>query len=129
MALVQAWDNMMHAVHLETGESLFKTFTGRPLWAVAGLDDSTWSSPAIARLRGRWMAFAGSYDGKLRAVPLDEEGRRPKDGRSNLWFWLSFPLALIPLAAVAILLSAHERRQRLRRRRSQTRSTASGPAT
>jgi outer membrane protein assembly factor BamB len=129
MALVSAWDDRLHAVTLRDGKPAFQTFTGRPLWTVAGLDESNWSSPVAARVNGAWMAFVGSYDGTLRGLPLDASGRTPAPLRSNLWFWLSFPIALVPLGALAVLLTRLERgRQRRRRQKSQATSTSSGTA-
>ena len=129
MALAAAWDHTLHAVSLRDGRLLFQTFTGRPLWTVAGLDESNWSSPVAACLNGSWVAFIGSYDGTLRAHPLDDAGRAPPPLRSNLWFWLSFPIALVPLGALAALLTRVEReRQRRRRQTSQATTTSSGTA-
>ena len=94
---------------------------------MAGLDESNWSSPVAARLNGSWVAFVGSYDGTLRGLPLDEPGRTPPPLRSNLWFWLSFPITLVPVGALAVLLTRLERtRQRRRRQTSQAASTSSG---
>jgi hypothetical protein len=58
------------------------------------------------------MAFVGSYDGTLRALPLEAEERSAPELRSNLWFWLSFPIVLVPFAGLAILLTQRERRRR-----------------
>jgi outer membrane protein assembly factor BamB len=127
MALAAAWDHTLHAVSLLDGRLLFQTFTGRPLWTVAGLDESNWSSPAVARVNGAWMAFVGSYDGTLRGLPLDEAGRAPAPLRSNLWFWLSFPITLVPLAGLVVLLTRLER-QRRRRQTSQATTSSSGTA-
>jgi eukaryotic-like serine/threonine-protein kinase len=112
MVLYLAWDHMLHATELETGQPIFSAFTGRPLWSVAGMDDSNWASPAAARIRGRWMAYVGSYDGTLRALPLEADERAAPELRSNRWFWLSFPLFLLPTAALALLLTRRERRRR-----------------
>jgi outer membrane protein assembly factor BamB len=111
MVLSMAWDHMLHASDLEHGRPMFSAFTGRPLWNVGGMDDSNWSSPAAGRIRGRWMAFVGSYDGTLHALPLEADERSAPELRSNLWFWLSFPIFLLPIAAVAILLTQRERRR------------------
>lgn len=111
MVLSMAWDHMLHASELSAGRPLFSAYIGRPLWNVAGMDDSNWSSPAAARIAGHWMAFVGSYDGSLRALPLDAAQRAAPELRSNLWFWLSFPLFLGPCAALAILLTRRERRR------------------
>ena len=110
MVLFTAWDHMLHASDLASGRPLFSAFTGRPLWNVAGMDDSNWASPAAGRIRGRWMAFVGSYDGTLRALPLEADERSAPELRSNLWFWLSFPMFLLPTAGVALLLTYRERR-------------------
>ncbi len=111
MVLSMAWDHMLHANQLSRGEPLFSSFTGRPLWNVAGMDDSNWSSPVAGRIRGRWMAFVGSYDGTFRALPLEADERAAPELRSNVWFWLSFPLFLCPLAGLAILLTRWDRRR------------------
>ncbi len=113
MVLSMAWDHMLHANALDRGRPIFSAFTGRPLWNVGGMDDSNWSSPAAGRIHGHWMAFVGSYDGTLRALPLGAHERSAPELRSNLWFWLSFPIFLVPIAAVAILLTRRERRRRL----------------
>jgi eukaryotic-like serine/threonine-protein kinase len=114
MVLALGWDHMLHAVSLENGSSLFSAFTGRPLWNVAGMDDSNWSSPSAARIDGSWMAYVGSYDGTLRSLPLGESDRAAPALRSNKWFYLSFPLVLIPFFSLAIVLTARERRRQSR---------------
>jgi hypothetical protein len=114
MVLSLAWDHMLHASQLSRGTPLFAAYTGRPLWNVGGMDDSNWSSPAAARIHGRWMAFVGSYDGTLRALPLEADERSAPELRSNFWFWLSFPLFLGPLAGFTILLTRWDRRRRHR---------------
>ena len=111
MVLVLGWDHMLHAIAEKNGEPLFSAFTGRPLWNVAGMDDSNWSSPVAGRIGDRWMAFVGSYDGTLRALPLGEADRAAPALRSNRWFWLSFPLVLIPFLALALGLTGRERRR------------------
>lgn len=111
MVLFSAWDHMLHAVPLRGGAPLFTAFTGRPQWNVAGMDDSNWASPAVARIRGRAMVFVGSYDGSLRALPLDSDERAAPELRSNVAFWLSFPMFLLPTAALAWLLTWWERRR------------------
>jgi len=78
------------------------------------MDDSNWSSPAAARLHGRSMAFVGSYDGTLRSLPLDAAERSAPELRSNVWFWLSFPLFLLPTVGIAVLLTRRERRKAAR---------------
>jgi eukaryotic-like serine/threonine-protein kinase len=112
MVLGMAWDHMLHVIDLHRGEDIFAAFTGRPLWNVGGMDDSNWSSPASGRIRGRWMAFVGSYDGTLRALPLEADERAAPELRSNVMFWLSFPIFLIPTMALAIFLTRRERRRR-----------------
>ncbi len=112
MVLATAWDHMLHAIDIERGTTIFTAFTGRPLWNVGGMDDSNWSSPAAGRIRGRWMAFVGSYDGTLHALPLEASNRSAPELRSNLWFWLSFPIVLVPFAGLAILLTRRERQRK-----------------
>jgi outer membrane protein assembly factor BamB len=114
MVLAMSWDNMLHVVSLEDGASIFSAFTGRPLWSVAGMDDSNWSSPSAARIDGSWMAFVGSYDGTLRSLPLGSSDRAAPALRSNKLFYLSFPIVLIPFFSLAFALTARERRRRNR---------------
>jgi outer membrane protein assembly factor BamB len=111
MVLALGWDHMLHAVSMDNGASIFAAFTGRPLWNVAGMDDSNWSSPSAARIDDSWMAFVGSYDGTLRSLPLGESDRAAPALRSNKWFYLSFPLVLIPFFSLAIGLTVRERRR------------------
>jgi outer membrane protein assembly factor BamB len=122
MVLYTAWDHMLHASDLAGGQVLFSAFVGRPLWNVAGMDDSNWASPAAARIRGRWIAFVGSYDGTLRALPLEAEDRAAPELRSNFWFWLSFPMFLVPATGLALLLTYRDRRRRAGRIATPTRS-------
>jgi outer membrane protein assembly factor BamB len=124
MVLISGWDNVLHTIALADGRPLFTVFTGRPLWNVAGMDESNWSSPAAARVNGQWMAYVGSYDGTLRALPLEEAGRVAPALRSNGWFWLSFPIAITPTVLLTLYLTRRERR----RRTSQATSTATGTA-
>jgi outer membrane protein assembly factor BamB len=112
MVLFTAWDHMMHASDLRSGSDVFSAFTGRPLWNVGGMDDSNWSSPAAGRILGRWMAFVGSYDGTLRAIPLGSDERAAPELRSNLGFWLSFPIFLLPFIGLARFLTVRERRKK-----------------
>ena len=58
------------------------------------------------------MVFAGSYDGTLRALPLDASERAAPELRQNILFWLSFPLMLGPIAFLAILLTRIARARR-----------------
>jgi hypothetical protein len=112
--LASAWDHGMHAVRAGSGERISTTFTGRPLWDVAGLDDSNWSSPVAARVNGEWMAYLGSYDGVLRAIPLEPTRAASAALRSNGLFWLSFPIALAPVAALALGLTRRTRERSTR---------------
>jgi outer membrane protein assembly factor BamB len=112
LVLSSAWDHLLHAVDQDKGEAAFTAFTGRPQWNVAGMDDSNWSSPAAARIAGRWTAFVGSYDGTLRALPLEGADRAAPDLRSNLLFWLSFPAVLVPFLLLALTLTRRSRRRR-----------------
>jgi outer membrane protein assembly factor BamB len=118
MVVASAWDNLLHAVDLAKGTALFNAFTGRPLWNVAGLDESNWSSPAAASVNGSWMVYQGSYDGTFRALPLEETDRLTPVLRSNFWFWLSFPISLAPVALFAIYVT--------RRHRAKVRATGRG---
>lgn len=113
LVLASAWDHGLHALSAETGALVSTTFTGRPLWDVAGLDDSNWSSPVAAQVNGEWMAYLGSYDGSLRAISLEPSRNEGAALRSNGLFWLSFPLSLAPVAGLALALT---RRARARRR-------------
>lgn len=111
LLLVSAWDHLLHAVAAQTGARAFTTYTGQPIWSVSGLDESNWASPSVARIRDAWHVFHGSYDGTFRALPLDERDRQAKPDRSNLAFWISFPLTLTPLAVVALVLTRLHRRR------------------
>jgi outer membrane protein assembly factor BamB len=112
LVLVSAWDHALHAISAETGERVFSRFTGRPLWEVSGLDESNWSSPAVARINNTWMVFFGSYDGTLRAFTLKETDKMMPTHRSNLAFWLSFPIVLTLVALVAFETTRRYRRRR-----------------
>jgi eukaryotic-like serine/threonine-protein kinase len=116
MVLYLAWDHLLHVTDLERGQPIFSAFTGRPLWTVAGMDDSNWASPSAARILGRSIAFVGSYDGTLHALPLSSEERAAPELRSNAWFWLSFPLFLAPTIGLALLLTRSHRRRQARER-------------
>jgi outer membrane protein assembly factor BamB len=111
LVLSQAWDHLLHVHRAADGSPVFSAFTGRPLWNVGGMDDSNWSSPAVGRIAGHAMAFVGSYDGLLRALPLDADQRSAPELRSNLGFWLSFPLFLGPVTALAIFLTRRDRKR------------------
>lgn len=118
LVVASAWDHSLHVLDAVSGSEEAALFTGRPLWEVTGLDASTWSSPALGRLGGRVMAFAGSYDGRLRALHVDGAPREVVAlGRPGL-FWLSFPATLVPLSLAALWLT---RRFRLRMARTAAR--------
>lgn len=111
LAIAAAWDHRLHAVGAERGEARWSFYVGRPLWDAVALDESTWSSPVAARVNGRWMAYFGSYDGNLYALPLDElEGTGGPAG-ANLAFWISLPVALLGAAALAVALTRRARRR------------------
>lgn len=107
--LAASWDHRLHAVAAGTGAPLWSFYAGRPLWEAIALDESTWSSPAAARVNGRWMAYFGSYDGTLYALPLDELAAPGGPARSNLAFWVSFPLAALAAAGLALLFTRRAR--------------------
>lgn len=111
LVVVSAWDHNLHVVSGLDGAARLRRYTGRPLWDVSGLDESNWSSPIVARLGGRWMAFVGSYDGALRALPLDESAPSAVRSGANLGFWLSLPAALVPLVGLALFLTRRHRRK------------------
>ncbi len=112
LILFSAWDHALHAVSPKDGSLLFSRFTGRPLWEVAGLDESNWSSPSVASVGGTWMAFAGSYDGRLRGFRLEQRDDTPPPRRSNLAFWLSFPVVLGLVGLLSLALTGRYRRRR-----------------
>ncbi len=58
------------------------------------------------------MAFVGSFGGTLRALPLEADQRSAPEFRSNLGFWLSFPIVLLPFAALAVYLTQRERQRK-----------------
>ncbi len=112
VALVSAWDDAVHGVALADGSSAYVLYTGAPLWNVSGMDDSNWSSPVAARIRGTWVGFVASYDGTLRALLLDDADTLAPPRRSNRAFWLSFPIVLLPFAGLALWLTRRDRRRR-----------------
>jgi eukaryotic-like serine/threonine-protein kinase len=119
--LTSSWDHQLHAVSARDGSLLWSYYTGRPLWDAIALDESTWSSPAAARLNGRWMAYFGSYDGNLYALSMDELAVSAGPGRMNLGFWISLPLAVVAAGLLAVFFT---RRGRRRLRPPTTRGTA-----
>jgi outer membrane protein assembly factor BamB len=113
LVLASAWDHALHGADAATGVERFVFYTGAPLWEVAGLDASTWSSPAVARLNGALVAFSGGYDGKLRALLLEQADLTSPARRAALLFWLSFPATVVPLSLLAVWLTRRYRRRRL----------------
>ncbi len=111
--LVAAWDHHLHCVNSGDGSLAWSAFLGRPLWDSISLGDSTWSSPVVAELNGRVVAYIGSYSGPLYAVPLDEAAEkalaRPS---SNLRFWVTLPLVVLAVILVTLLITRRHRRQR-----------------
>jgi outer membrane protein assembly factor BamB len=113
LVLASAWDHRLHAIEGRNGAEAWTVYTGRPLWSAVGLEHSNWASPAVARLGDRWMAYAGSYDGTLYAFPLSDMAvLRAKRERSNLGFWISFPIALTCAGVFAVALTRWHRRQK-----------------
>lgn len=114
---VTAWDHQLHGVAADDGRPLWTAFTGRPLWTALGLGDSTWSSPAAARINGRWMIYVGSYNGVLYGLDLrqleDEDSKKPE---SNRMFWISLPLVIAAMSGLAMTLTWRDRRRRRRAR-------------
>jgi len=111
VVLFSSWDHQLHAVSADAGAPLWSLYTGRPLWEAIALDESTWSSPSAALVNGRWMAYFGSYDGNLYALPLDEMLHSAGPDRSNLAFWLSLPAALLAAGLLALLFTRRARRR------------------
>jgi outer membrane protein assembly factor BamB len=111
VALTGSWDHRLHAVSAATGAARWSFYTGRPLWDAIALDESTWSSPATARINGRWMAYLGSYDGNLYALSLDELATSLGPGRANLYFWLSLPPAVLAAGLLAVFFTRRARRR------------------
>jgi len=112
VVLASAWDHSLHGVDARTGAERFFFFTGSPLWDVGGLDASTWSSPVVATINGVAVAFSGSYDGKLRSMPLETLMGRRSDRPSAIGFWVSLPLTVLPLMGLALWLTRRHRRAR-----------------
>jgi outer membrane protein assembly factor BamB len=114
VVLASAWDHSLHGIDARTGAERFFFFTGVPLWDVGGLDASTWSSPVAATINGVAVAFAGSYDGKLRGMPLETLMGRRSDRPSAIGFWVSLPLTVLPIIGLALWLTRRHRRARAR---------------
>ena len=111
LVLATAWDHHLHGIEASDGAGSWTIYTGRPIWTV-GLEHSNWSSPAVARINGAWMAYVGSYDGTFYAFALAEAtAARAARERSNLGFWISFPIALTGVAALTLTLTALHRRR------------------
>jgi len=117
LILVSAWDHALHAVSPVDGTRVFSRFTGRPLWEVTGLDESEWSSPLVAQINDVWMAFTGSYDGTFRGFVLEESVGLLSPRRSNLAFWLSFPIVLTIVTLLSLLITLRYRQRNRNRYR------------
>lgn len=109
--LASAWDHSLHGIDARSGTERFLFFTGTPLWDVGGLDSSTWSSPVSASVNGTMMAFAGGYDGLLRGLPIEALALERISHRSAVRFWLSLPLTVGPIVALALWLTRRHRRR------------------
>ncbi|OGQ91118.1 MAG: hypothetical protein A2289_00935 [Deltaproteobacteria bacterium RIFOXYA12_FULL_58_15] len=114
LVLTSAWDHHLHAVDGRDGSKVWQVYTGRPLWDAIGLEHSNWASPIAVEINGHWGVYSGSYDGVLRAFPLDDVvALRSERERSNLIFWLSFPIALACVALFSIALTRQHRKHTL----------------
>jgi len=110
--LTTSWDHHLHGVSASDGAFGWLAYTGRPLWDTLGLGDSTWASPAAARINGEWMAYTGSYDGMLYGLAVAQVSQQKNWGeRSNLAFWVSLPLSLGCVAGLALVLTRRQRRR------------------
>ena len=108
--LFSSWDHHLYCLRAQDGSLLWSAFFGSPLWDSITLGDSTWSSPSVALLGGRAVAFQGFYSGPFHAVVLDEaQGRALSRSGSNLHFWLMMPLVMLAAAALTILLTRRYR--------------------
>jgi len=113
LILATAWDHQLHGIEARDGSKAWSIYTGRPIWNAVGLEHSNWSSPAVAKINGAWMAYTGSYDGTFYAFPLaDMTAIRAERERSNFGFWISFPIALTCVAVFTIGLTLVHRRRR-----------------
>ena len=110
--LIASWDHHLHCVDSHDGSLVWSAFLGRPLWDSVTLGDSTWSSPVVAEINGRVVAYVGSYSGPLYAIPLDEAAdkalARPS---SNLRFWVTLPLVVLAVIIVTLLITRRHRRR------------------
>ena len=121
VVLTSSWDHHLYALDAKDGAMLGKRYTGRPLWDTVGLENSAWSSPVAAEINGTWMVYVGSYDGHFYAEPLAElMGSPTRQVRSNVRFWMSFPITLGAVTLVALALTWRRRAAdaRLKRRSS-----------
>ena len=113
--LITSWDHHLHCVDGTDGSLLWSAFLGRPIWDSVSLGDSIWSSPVVAEIDGKQVAYVGSYAGPFYAVPLDEAARkalaRPS---SNIDFWLTMPVVLLVVTAMTLLVTRRHRRRATR---------------
>lgn len=112
-----AWDHHLHGIEAREGTGLWERYSGRPIWDTVGLEHSTWSAPTAVEINGRWTVVFGSYDGVVYGLPIAELTRAGMvSRRSNLGFWVSFPLALLVVAVLALALTRRDRHRRARSR-------------
>ncbi len=118
LVVTAAWDHHLHVVEARDGAAVGEIYAGRPLWDAVGLEQNAGASPVVARFGGELVVYHGSYDGRLYAWPLSElHTLAAARERSNLGFWLSFPIALGCVAVVARLWTLHHRRRAAAARR------------
>lgn len=101
-----ALDHRLYGLWADQGTERFSVFVGAPLWDGISLGESTWSSPVVAEINGRWMIYFGGYNGELLALPISEAatvgGGAPW---SNARFWVTMVLVLVGVGGVALLLN------------------------
>jgi outer membrane protein assembly factor BamB len=107
------WDHHLRGIEAREGVGLWERYSGRPLWDTVGLEHSTWSAPTAIEINGRWTVVFGSYDGVVYGLPIaDLTAAGMAARRSNLGFWVSFPVVLLLVAGLARGLTRVYRRRR-----------------
>jgi len=64
-AAMPCLDDHLYILNAETGEFVFRAFTGKFLWSHYQRGDTIWSSAAVAQFAGRGLLAVSSYNGRV----------------------------------------------------------------